>query len=201
MSALDPTRTTAAPASTLAQAALANAAIRSYLNDPHNAGIWTVEGVIRHPTVRVVFEHAEVIGGPGESIAAAWHNNFGRFLGIEPLRSEDPVHPRQILFVYKASSPYNRRVEQRRALKRLLGRRYRSLVTKAYRSTKKDFLKYDLTPDAAKAISRRLRLDPGRFWRAAKGREFLDLPPPPRQLLLFGPEDGHAEAGVLDDEG
>src|SRR5262245_19038388 len=71
--------------------------------------------------------------------------NLGRFLGIEPLRPDAPVHPTRILFVYKATSPYNRRVEQARALKRLPGRQYRSLVTKASRSTKKDFLKYDLT--------------------------------------------------------
>jgi hypothetical protein len=29
-------------------------------------------------------------------------------------------------------------------------------------------------------------MDPGRFWRVAKGKEFLELPIPPRQLLLFG---------------
>ena len=71
--------------------------------------------------------------------------------------------------VYKATSPYNRRVERRRALKRLLGRQYRSLVTKASRSTKKDFLKYDLTESGAEAIRRRLKMDPGRFCRVAEG--------------------------------
>jgi hypothetical protein len=95
--------------------------------------------------------------------------NLGRFLGIEPLRPDDPVHPTRILFVDKATSPYNRRVEQRRALKRLLGRQYRSLVTKASRSTKKDFLKYDLTESGAEAIRRRLKMDPGRFCRVAEG--------------------------------
>lgn len=189
MAAPDRSSSPAFPRSALIQAALANRDIRSYLDDPRFAGIWTVEGVTRHPTVRVVFEHAEVIGGSGESLAAAQHKNFGRFLGIQPLRPDDPVHPYRILFVYKASSPYNRRVEQRRHLKRLLGRQYRTLVTKAARSTKKDFLKYDLTPDGAKAILRRLKLEPGRFWRVAKGKEFLNLPSPPRQLLLFEDED------------
>lgn len=150
----DSSRPTTAPASAFAQAALANLDIQSYLNDPSLARIWTVDGVARHPTVRVVFEHAEVIGGHGESVAAARHKNFGRFLGIEPLRHDDPVHPCRILFVYKASSPYNRRVEQRRALKRLLGRPYRALVTKASRSTKRDFLKFDLTPESIKVIAR-----------------------------------------------
>ncbi len=55
----------------LVQDALANSDIQAYLADPELAGIWTEEGVTRHPTVRVVYEHAEVIGGPGESLAAA----------------------------------------------------------------------------------------------------------------------------------
>ncbi len=172
----------------LVQAALANRDILSYLNNPRFAGIWTVEGVTRHPKVRAVFEHAEVIGGPGESLAAARHKNFGRFLGIHPLRPDTPVHPCRILYIYKPSNAFSRRVEQRHALKRRLGREFRTLVTKASRSTKRDFLKFDLTPDGAKAIARRLKVDPGRFWRLAKGKEFLDLPAPPRQLLLF--DDG-----------
>jgi hypothetical protein len=95
--------------------------------------------------------------------------DLGRFLGIEPLRPDDPVPPTRILFVSKATSPYNRRVEPRRALKRLLGRQDRSLVTKASRSTKKDFLKYDLSESGAEAIRRRLKMDPGRFCRVAEG--------------------------------
>ncbi len=69
-------------------------------------------------------------------------------------------------------------------LKRILGRKYRPLVTQAARSTKKDFLAH-LTEAGAYKIKRRLQLDPGQFWRAAKGRDFLDLPPAPVQLMLF----------------
>ena len=173
------------PAPGLVQAALANSDIQAYLADPELAGIWTVEGVTRHPTIRAVFEHAEVIGGPGESLAAARHKNFGRFLGIHPLRPDTPVHHCRILYIYKPTYAFSRRVEQRHALKRRLGREFRTLVTKASRSTKRDFLKFDLTPDGAKAIARRLKVEPGRFWRLAKGMEFLDLPSPLRQLLLF----------------
>ena len=169
----------------LVQAALANRDIQAYLADPRWSGVWTTEGVTRHPKVRVVFEHAEVIGGPGESLAVARHKNFGRFLGFYPLRPDTPVHPYRILYIYKPSNAFSRRVEQRHALKRRLGREFRTLVTKASRSTKQDFLKFDVTPEGAKAIARRLKVDPGRFWRLAKGKEFLDLPPPPRQLLLF----------------
>ena len=92
------------PPLTLVKAALANRDIQSYLNDPRLAGIWTVEGVTRHPKVRAVFEHAEVIGGPGESLAAARHKNFGRFLGIQPLRPDSPVYLWHSLFFYKATS-------------------------------------------------------------------------------------------------
>jgi hypothetical protein len=138
--------------------------------------------------VRVEFEQATVIGGPGESLAAARHKHFGEFLGIEPLRLDDPVHPTRILFIYKASYAYNRRVEQRRLLKRLLGKEHRSLVTLAARSTKHLFLTHHLTESGARAIRRRLKMDPGRFWRVSKGKEFLDLPTPPRRLLLFDPE-------------
>ena len=177
------------PTTGLVQAALANEHIRSYLADPGLSGIWSLEGVSRHPTIRAVFEHAEVIGGSGESLAAARHKNFGRFLGIHPLRPDTPVHPCRILYIYKPSNAFSRRVEQRHALKRRLGREFRSLVTKASRSTKRDFLKFDLTPEGAKAIARRLKVEPGRFWRLAKGKEFLDLPAPPRQLLLFDDAD------------
>jgi hypothetical protein len=52
-------------------------------------------------------------------------------------------------------------------------------------STKKEFLTHWLTEAGAYFIRRRLKLDPARFWRVAKGKEFIDLPPPPVQLRLF----------------
>ena len=52
-------------------------------------------------------------------------------------------------------------------------------------STKQEFLTHWLTEAGAYVIKRRLNLDPGQFWRAAKGRDFLQLPGPPAQLLLF----------------
>ncbi len=41
------------------------------------------------------------------------------------------------------------------------------------------------TEAGAHVIKRRLRLDPGEFWRAARGHDFLDLPKRPVQMLLF----------------
>lgn len=125
-----------------------------------------------------------MIATTGEARSAAKYKNWGEFLGVFPLAPDDPVHPYRILYVYKATSPYNRRVEQRKALKRILGRRHRSFVTKASRSTKRDFLR-TLTPADARVIKLRLRLDPGHFWRAAKGKEFIELPNARVQQHLF----------------
>ncbi len=172
-------------ASTLIDAALANKDIQGYLRDLTSPRLWTVDGIHRNPTCRIEWEFVTVIGGVGESLAAARHKNWGRFLGVQPLEPDAPVHWCRILYIYKDTSPYNRRVEQRKALKRILGREHRKLVTLAARSTKKDFLARHLTEAGAYAIRRRLRLDPGQFWRAARGNDFLDLPRPSRQLLLF----------------
>lgn len=83
----------------LVQAALANECIRSYLADPELAGIWTVEGVTRHPTVRVVYEHAKVIGGSGKSLAAAKHT-------LHPCVTALTLNPRH--YVYKHSRGFFR---------------------------------------------------------------------------------------------
>ena len=104
------------------KAALANRDIQLHLSDPELSRVWTVDGATRHPTVRVEFEQATVIGDLGESLAAANHKHFGRLLRIEPLRPDDPVHPTRVLFIYKATDRDNRRFEQRRVLKRLLGK-------------------------------------------------------------------------------
>lgn len=169
----------------LIDAAIANHDIRAYLRDLTPPRLWTVEGVRRDPTCRLEWQHVTVIGGIGESLAAARHKNWGEFLVVHPLRPDDPVRWSRILYGYKPTSPYNRRVEQRHALKRLLGRRHRKLVTQAAGSTKREFLGRWLTEEGARIIRRRLGLDPGRFWRVAKGREFVALPEQSRQLPLF----------------
>jgi hypothetical protein len=172
-------------ARSLIDAALANHDIQRYLRDLTSPRLWTIDSVRKNPTCRVDWEHVTVIGGIGESLAAARHKNWGEFLGVHPLQPDDPVHWCRILFWYKASSPYNRRVEQRKALKRILGRKYRKLVHQASGSTKQDFLNRYLTEAGAYVIRRRLHLEPGRFWRVAKGKEFIELPKVPVQLLLF----------------
>ncbi len=185
----------------LVESALANHDIQIYLADPRPPRLWTIDGVRRNPTCRVEWDHAIVLGGIGESLAAARHKNWGAFIGVLPLEPDDPVHWCRILYLYKASSPYNRRVEQRKALKRILGRKHRKLVTQAMGSTKQAFLTHWLTEGGAYVIKRRLNLDPGQFWRAAKGRDFLDLPEPAIQMLLFNDREGACSSGQVDQNG
>ena len=168
----------------LIDAALGNHDIQAHLADPTPPRLWTIDSIHRNPTCRVEWEHTVVIGGIGESMAAARHKSWGPFIGVLPLQPNDPVHWWRLLYLYKSSSPYSRRVEQRHALKRILGRQHRPLVTRAARSTKRVFLA-SLSELGAHVIKRRLRLDPGPFWRAAKGHDLLDLPTPPVQPLLF----------------
>lgn len=115
----------------LIDSALANHDIQAYLADPRPLRIWTVEGVRRNPTCRVEWQDVIIIGGIGESLAATRHKNWGNFIGVLPLQPDDPIHWCRLLYLYKASNPYNRRVEQRKALKRILGRKHRKLVTQA----------------------------------------------------------------------
>jgi len=172
----------------LVEAALANEAVRGLLAE--FPGIYTEAGLRRSPIVRAEFEHATVIGHPGEAVAIGLSKNWGGFRGFRPLRPDDPVDARFVLFVFKDGSPYNRRVLQRKALKRRLPKAYRRWVNEAYRSPRRDFLAR-LPEDAAAAIRRALSLDPIGFWRAARGTIDLELPAPAVQPTLF---DGPGEA-------
>jgi hypothetical protein len=139
----------------------------------------------RNPTVRVEYDEAFAIGGIGESLQATKNKSWGDGPYIHPLKPDDPVDPMYILYVFKPNSLYNRRFEQRRRMKELLGRHYRKLVERAkyHRHTKKMFLE-SLSADEAHAIQRILDVDPGEFWRAARGKSFISLPPRQVQLLF-----------------
>jgi hypothetical protein len=166
----------------LAEAALANQSIRGLLAS--HPEMYTESGIRRSPIVRAEFEHATVIGHPGEAVAIGLHKNWGRFRGFRPLRPDDPVDAMYTLFVFKDSSPYNRRVLQRKTLKRRLPKPYRRWVNEAYRSPRREFLAR-LPADAAAAIRTALALDPIGFWRAARGTLELSLPAPVVQPTLF----------------
>jgi hypothetical protein len=66
----------------------------------------------------------------------------------------------------------------------MLGKEYARLVPQAMSSGKVKFVA-GLSEDEAARVRARTGLDPGRFWRAAKGREFIAWPESPRQLTLF----------------
>ena len=166
----------------LVDAALASEAVRRLIADYPE--IYTEAGIRRSPIVRAEFEHATVIGHPGEALAIGLRKNWGGFLGFRPLRDEDPVDPRFVLYVFKSGNPYNRRVLQRRTMKSRLPRAYRRWVNEAYRNPRRNFLA-QLPADAAEAIRCALGLDPIRFWRAARGVIELDRPEPAVQSTLF----------------
>jgi hypothetical protein len=94
------------------------------------------------------------------------------------------VDARHVLYVFRDSSAYHRRVVQRKALKRRLPRAYRRWVNEAYRNSRRDFLA-KLPEDAAAAIRRSVSLDPIAFWRAARGTLDLGLAAPAVQPGLF----------------
>lgn len=146
--------------------------MQSYIDDPTSPH--TVESVRRNPTVRVEYEQAIAIGGIGECLAATKTKNWGSGPSVMPLDMDDWFYPDRITYLFRSNSLYNRRFHQRRRMKQLLGI-HRALVGEAMADTKKRFLA-QLTTEQMTAIQRVLRVGPERFWRAAKGRVFLDLP-------------------------
>ena len=171
----------AAVAKLLVDACLRNICMQGYLAD--SALPYSVEGVRASPTVRVEFEQAIAIGGIGETLEATRHKHWGAGPWIMPLEPEDWFFPDRITYVYRENSLYNRRFEQRMRLKELLGHRHRKLVGEAKWHTQAIFLQH-LTAEQARAIRQRLNVSPKEFWRAARGKVFLPLPPRLVQLEL-----------------
>ena len=174
---------TAKVASVLVAACLANHQVQAALQ----AGELTERDLRSCPIVRVDWDQAYGIGRAGEVLSACKNKNWGDGPYILPLEPDDPIGGIRIGYVYKPSSLYNMRFEQRNRLKELLGKQYRKLVGTAKYWTKTIFMR-DLKPDEANAIRRRIQVEPGIFWRAAKGKVFLDLPKRDRQLELFPSE-------------
>jgi hypothetical protein len=156
---------------------LANRRVRELLADSS----LTERECRSNPTVRVEFEQAIAIGGIGETLAATKSKHWGAGPWIMPLEPDDDFYTDRITYLFRKSSLYNRRFEQRKRLKELLGKRFRSLVGEAQSQyiTKGIFLR-NLTELQAKAIRDILGIEPGEFWRACKGKTFLDLPARPK---------------------
>jgi hypothetical protein len=149
-------------------------------------GTLTEQECRRNPTVRVKYEQAIAIGGLGETLEATKSKYWGDGPWVLPLEPDDEFFTDRITYLFRENSTYNRRFEQRKRFTELLGKRFRPLVGEAQSqyATKRIFLR-DLTDAQAKAIRDILGVEPGEFWRACKGKTFLDLPARMVQLELF----------------
>ena len=161
-------------AKVLVSACLANRCMLRYIADPSLP--YTEDSIRVSPTVRVEYEEAIAIGDLGSCLSATASKRWDDGPWVMPLEPDDEFFPDRVAYIYRANSLYNRRFEQRRRLKELLGKRLRPLVETAKRRTKTLFLDL-LTREEADAIRRILNMEPGAFWRACKGRTFHNFPP------------------------
>lgn len=158
----------------LIDACLTNECVQEYIANPA-IPFFTEEAIRISPIVRVEYEQAIAFGGIGETLDATRSKSWGDGPFILPLQPDDWFYAERITYRYRENSLYNRRFEQRRRMKELLGKRWRKLVEEAKWHTKTIFLR-DLAPERAQAIRRNLQVEPVDFWRAAKGKLFLNLP-------------------------
>ncbi len=158
----------------LVEACLANWCTQDYIADP--ALPHYTEATVRvSPIVRVEYEQAIALGDLGSCLSATASKRWGDGPWVMPLEADDTFFADRVTYVYRTNSLYNRRFEQRRRLKELLGRQHRPLVETAKRETKTLFLRF-LTEHQAGVIRRILGVEPDAFWRACQGRAWLDLP-------------------------
>ena len=174
---------TAQVARLLIDACLANDCVQQLIADSRFP-IYTQAGFEESPIVQVDFEEAYAIGSIEDGLAATARKRWGEGPWILPLRADEYVDPYFVTYCYKPNSKRRIRFEQRQRMKELLGRTHRSLVKFAQRNTKRTFLD-ELDSASQAAIASRLKLDPGTFWRAAKGTKIVALPLKPKQLTLF----------------
>lgn len=146
----------------------AQPAMREFLTHLVWGQCWCAAAIHRDPPRRVEFEHVTVLGTLQEGRAASQQKTtWGSFLGVAPLRPDDPLHPTRIMYLYKASSANRESYERRQGLKRALGREARRLVRAAVRLTKIEFLRR-VRPEDARQIRLRLGIGAGDFWRACR---------------------------------
>ncbi|REJ93736.1 MAG: hypothetical protein DWQ34_10070 [Planctomycetota bacterium] len=138
----------------LVEACLANHCVQELINDPELP--YTERNCRQSPTVRLEYEQAVAIGELGTCLAATKSKHWGAGPWVMPLRPDDPVDAFRVGYIYRPNSLYNRRFEQRKRLKELLGRRNRKLVGDAQRHTKAVFLEH-LTQTQQHATQRRSR--------------------------------------------
>jgi hypothetical protein len=147
-----------------------------------------------NPPVELRFEEASAYGNLGECLDATKSKSWGKLIGAFPIEPDFPFDGQRIQYIFHAGSRYNRRFLQRRWLKRRLGKELRHLVGLAMGSTKREWFamlchgnKLLKMPGdaAAQGLAHRLKLRPGDFWRAVKGKSWLTLPEDRTRGFLF----------------
>ena len=156
---------------TLIRAANANKSVLEYrMSEAWWSSCWTEAAIARNPPARVEFEHALVFGSLAEARSMRdGKSGWGALVKIEPLRSDDFLHPTRITYQLKASSKMRQRWEFRDSFKHTLGR-HRRLVSEAMRLSKKRFLG-EITESERSIIQNRLNIQPDEFWRAVRNGE------------------------------
>jgi hypothetical protein len=149
-----------------AAAAAANLSIREFQQEPQFRDLWSGRILRTNPPLRVEFDHVVVFGSINEAGDIAKNKSWGVLIGIEPLRADDRLLPRNITYILKATSKQRMRWEFRDTFRNILGNR-RPLVSEALRSTKRCFLK-GLSDGDAKVIRNWLDLAPDEFWRMVR---------------------------------
>lgn len=99
----------------LIEACLANRCVQDYVADPALPE-WTLENVSVSPTVRVEYEQAVALGDLGSCLSATSSKHWGAGPWVMPLEPDDVFFPDRLTYIYRASSLYNRRFEQRQRL-------------------------------------------------------------------------------------
>jgi len=148
------------------QAALTNAAVLAFQNEPKVAVLWTERAVRESPPLRVEFEHAVVFGAINEAGDIAKSKSWGTLLALKPLEQDDRLYPNNISYMLKSTSKQRMRWEFRDTFRNVLGAK-RALVSEALRSSKEWFLGH-LDRQDAMVIREKLDIEPGDFWRMVR---------------------------------
>jgi len=170
----------------LIDACLQNECVQDYLAD--NSVLLDEKSVKANPIVRIEYEQAIAFGGIGETLAATKSKHWGEGPYLLPLQPADWFYAERITYQFRENSLYNRRYEQRRLMKQLLGKDLRKLVGDANykRHGWEIFRDNYLTPQREQQIESRLGLTAKEFWRAARGKVlYTHLPLAERQPQLF----------------
>ncbi len=150
-------------------AALSNIAIQEFQQDSQFRELWIEEKIRANPPLRVVFEHAIVLGCIHDAGDIAKSKNWGRLIALQPLLPDDRLYPRNITYVLKETSKLRMRWEFRDTFKNVLGDR-RGLVNDAMRKGKRSFVAELSTADSS-TIRDRLDLTAEQFWQMVRHGE------------------------------